>query len=137
MAKANNKIKQKKGTVKFCNNCFSPKYIKFNLSYFKPDNDFKGHEAQLLKRMISISSEDYVLLMNKPKEVSFEFEKVDIGRQIPEGFKNRFKDKDYSKFAIMRLYPNNNPVMGRVIGVIINKVFYIFYVFIGEKGYKR
>lgn len=134
---ANKKIKNKGSAIKICDHCFTPKYIKFNFSYFKPDNNFKGHEGQLLKRMIELSAEDYLIIINKPKEFGFEFENVNIGKEIPKEFKNRFEEKKYSKFAIMRLYTNNNPVMARVVGIIINKIFYVFYVFVGETGYKR
>ena len=80
-----------------------------------------------------LGRENYLILMNRPKNVGFEFEKVDIGKNIPQEFIDRFPN-ECSKFAIMRLYTNNNPVMTRVVGIIVNKVF---YVFIGEESYKR
>lgn len=37
----------------------------------------------------------------------------------------------------MRIYPNNNPINARVIGVMINKIFYIFFIDIGGNLYKH
>ena len=72
------------------------------------------------------------------KKKFFEFEEINIRKRIPIEFEKRFSPKVYNnKFAIMRLYTNNNPILARVIGVMINKVFYIFYIDIGGNLYKH
>lgn len=134
----NRKIKSQGKISKPCTNCFAPVYLKFNLTYFRCGRDFTdAYKAQLFNRMCELSSEPYLTICGHDKKIGFEFEALDVGREIPEEFKQRFDRKYYSKFTVMRLYPNNNPVMARVVGVTVNMIFYIFYIFIGERGYKR
>lgn len=135
---SSNKIKSKGKIAKPCTNCFSPMYFKFNLAYLKNWNKLEDkYRAQLFNRMCELSAEPFILVMNRRRNIGFEIEHLDVGHQIPTVFAERFNKDLYSKFAVIRLYPNNNPVMARVVGVLINKIFYIFYVDFGETGYKR
>ena len=134
MAKINNKK-----TVKMCTNCFSPQYIKFNFSYIVHEERFLDeYKLQLFKRMRELSDEPYVTIMNRDKKLTFEFEEIKVRKEIPKKFSERFNIKDYNnKLAIMRLYTNDNPIMARIIGVVINKIFYIFFIDIGGRLYKH
>ena len=50
---------------------------------------------------------------------------------------DRFGKKADEKYAIFRIYSNNQPVVARVIGIIIEKVMYIFFIDIGGNLYKH
>ena len=81
---------------------------------------------------------EYVrLIMNK--KIGIEFEKIDIKKEIDKKFYegNSHRNFDDKKYAIFRLYTNNNPVLGRVIGRLIKNVFYIFFIDIGGNLYKH
>lgn len=115
-----------------CTHCFAPVYVKFNFSYICYDDGFtKEHQLQFLERMRELSRDTYLVVANQGKNRGFEFlsvEKLQIRKQIPSAFLERFGTKFDGKLAIVRLYPNNNPTKGRIIGAMMNKIFYIFYV---------
>lgn len=136
-AKIKTKVKDK--LVIPCTHCFEPVYIKFNFAYITYDKNFEDeYKLQFLKRMREMSSMTYNAASAWGRERFFEFEEIEISKEIPQGFRDRFSSKTYNnKFAIMRLYPNNNPILARIIGVMIKKVFYVFYIDIGGKLYKH
>lgn len=133
------KIKRQTGGVRPCTKCYNPQYLKFNFAYFNLPKNFEDkYKAQMLNRMIELSKDTYLVLMQRGKAVGFELENLKINKEIPTAFKNRFEEKNYSKFTVIRLYPNNNPIVGRIVGVMIHQIFYAFYLFIGDnEGYKR
>lgn len=83
----------------------------------------------------------YNVILCRDKKIGLEFVEInDLGikKQVPLKFNDRFESKNYNnKLAIMRLYPNNNPIMARIIGVIIKNVYYIFFIDIGGKLYSH
>ncbi len=134
--------KRNKTIIKPCTNCFAPQYIKFNFSYIVYDDNFEDeHQLQFLKRMRELSADTYNVIRNRDKKIGLEFLEINelgIKKQIPCKFAERFESKDYNnKLAIMRIYTNNNPIVGRVIGVIIKNVFYIFFIDIGGNLYSH
>ena len=134
------KIKHPKKIEKPCTECFKPHYFKFNLTYIKNlktiDNDYK---LQLLNRMIELSAEPYITVSIRGKNTGFETEDIDVldlSKIVPAKFSERFSKTEYNnKITIIRLYTNDNPILARIIGVLINKVFYIFSIDIGGKLY--
>lgn len=132
--KEKNKIK-----VNVCTKCYDPIYLKFNFSYIVYDEGVnKNHIYKLWERMRELSREKYTVILNRPKEVGFEYESIEISKDIPCGFSERFpSDSAIKKFHIMRLYTNNNPLPSRIIGKIIRNVFYIFYIDINGDLYKH
>lgn len=135
-------VKKKKLQEKICTKCFDPKYIKFNFSYIKYDRNFTDeHKAQLVKRMIVLSKETYIVVSQWPKNIGFEIEdknKLGISLETPPAFLERFPIERFNnKYGIIRLYPNNNPVNARLIGVFVNKIFYIFYIDINGELYNH
>ena len=135
------KIKSQGKISKACTNCFDPVFIKFNFAYIVFQDNFNdSHKLAFLKRMFEMSDIAYNALVNRDKKISFEFidrNVLKINKKIPSEFINRFDEKRFNKWAIMRIYPNNNPIVARVIGVIINKIFYIFYIDIGGNLYNH
>nr|DAF27039.1 MAG TPA: hypothetical protein [Caudoviricetes sp.] len=135
-------IKQKGKVQKPCINCFAPQYLKFNFSYIVYEDDFvEKHQIQFLKRIRELSADTYNIIRNRDKKVGLEFIEINelgIKKEIPFNFAQRFDSKDYNnKLSIMRIYTNNNPIVARVIGVIIKNVYYIFYIDIGGKLYSH
>ena len=73
------------------------------------------------------------------KRIKTRIEKIKISKTISEDF---YKGKshrnfDDGKYAIFRLYTNNNPIVARIIGKLIRNVFYIFFIDIGGKLYSH
>lgn len=135
--KKNSKIERK-----LCTECFKPQYLKFNFSYIAYEDDFIDvYKLQFLKRIRELSQDLFNVVILRNKKIGFEFleiNQLDIRKEIPFKFKERFESKDYNnKLAIMRLYPNDNPINARIIGVIIKNVFYIFFIDIGGKLYSH
>ena len=135
-------IKQKGKIQKPCVNCFAPQYLKFNFSYIVYEENFEEqYQLQFLKRIRELSSDTYNIIRNRNKNIGLEFVEINelgIKKQVPAQFEKRFESKEYNnKLAIIRLYTNNNPILGRIIGVIIKNVFYIFFIDIGGKLYSH
>lgn len=80
-------------------------------------------------------------MSQRSKHVGIEFvpkKSIKIKKEIAATFQaGTSHRKESDKYAIFRLYPNNNPKPSRIIGEIINKVFYIFYIDIDGKLYKH
>ena len=134
-------IKKQKAVIdRTCSNCFSPTHLKFNFSFITYEKNFnEQHQIQLLKRIRELSSVTYLELLSWGKEIGFEFEKIEIKKTISREFfcGNSHRKFDDRKYAIFRLYSNNNPVVARVIGKIIKNVFYIFFIDIGGNLYSH
>ena len=95
----------------------------------------------MFDRMVKLSSLTFVALSNLDKKQGFELvDKKELGykKQFPEEMNERFSlDIQKHKLAIVRLYPNDNPILARIIGVIVNKIFYVLEIDIGGKSYKH
>lgn len=134
------KVKSKPLISNACTHCFSPTHLKFNFSFISYDENFSDeYQLQFLKRIRELSSVPYLELQSWDKKIGIEIEKVSIKKQIlPEFFEgNTHRNFESGKYAIFRLYTNDNPILARVIGCLINKVFYIFFIDIGGKLYSH
>lgn len=131
-------IKKNPKIKKECTHCFNPTHIIFNFSFITYMDGFEGiHRENFIKRIIEISKEPYLVVANWPKEIGFEYVEVNISKQIDPKFyesENRVFD---GKYTIFRLYPNNNPLKSRIIGKMINKIFYVFFIDINGDLYKH
>ena len=134
-------VKNKIGKVNTkCTNYFSPTHIKFNFSFINYEKGFTDeYKLQFLKRIRELSRIPYLELCSYSKNIGLEFEKVDIKKEIDVAFfaGNSHRNFDDKKYAIFRLYTNDNPILARVIGRLINNVFYIFFIDIGGNLYKH
>ena len=120
-----------------CTNCFQPQYLKFNFSFINYEEDLEDKDKiQLYERIKHISSEPYLVVSNWDKKIGFENVNIDISKKINPKFFDGNRQFD-EKYTIIRLYPNNNPTKGRIIGKIINKIFYIFFIDAKGKLYKH
>ena len=120
--------------------CFSPTHLKFNFSFITYEEDFVDeYKLQFIKRIRELSSVTYLEMASWDKKKGIEIEKIDIKKQISPLFfeGNSHRNFDNGKYAIFRLYKKDEPILARVIGCLINKVFYIFFIDIGGKLYKH
>lgn len=125
---------------KSCTHCFSPTHLKFNFSFISYEENFTDeHKLQFLKRIRELSSVPYLEIASWDRRRGIEFERIDIRKQICPGFfeGNSHRNFDDKKYAIFRLYTNNNPIVARVIGKVIRNVFYIFFIDIGGNLYSH
>ena len=131
------KIKKDSRLIKE-NVSFSPTHIMFNFSFLSYMENFdKNHKAQLVNRIIELSKEPYLVLAQWPKEKGFENISIEINKKInPNFFESENRTFD-GKYTIIRLYPNNNPLPSRIIGKMLNKIFYVFFIDIEVKLYKH
>ena len=132
------KIKKDIRLIKECNNCFSPTHIIFNFSFVNYMENFdKNHKAQLVDRIFELSQEPYLVVAQWPKDKGFENISLNIRKSIdPSFFESENRTFD-GKYTIIRLYPNNNPLPSRIIGKMLNKIFYVFFIDIDGKLYKH
>ena len=126
---ASKKIKKNNNKITtVCNNCFQPQYIKFNFSFINYEENIEDRDnIQIYNRIKELSSEPYLIVSSWDKKKGFENIKLDIKKQIKPEFYGGHRYFD-GKYTIIRIYPNNNPTKGRIIGKMINKIFYIFFV---------
>lgn len=111
-----------------CSNCFKSNNVVFNFAYIVYDDEFNDNDKKaFVDRIREVSSVNYLELQTWGKYKGFEEIKVKINKDIPCKFIQEIQDFD-GKYSIMRLYKNNEPTPGRIIGKLINKVFYIFYI---------
>lgn len=132
------KIKSNSAKIKIaCTNCFKTNNIVFNFAYITYIDNFDQYAKQVFtERLIEVSNVNYLELMRWDKYKGFEEERLKISKEIPIKFTNEIMPFD-GKYSVMRLYKNNNPTPGRIIGKLVNKVFYIFYIDTKGELYKH
>ena len=134
-----NKVKKRDLIARnYCTNCFNPTHLKFNFSFITYEKGFsKEYQIQFLNRIRELSKVPYLEMMQWPKAKGLEIEKININKEISINFFNESSHREFNdkKYAIFRLYPNDNPIEARIIGRLIDKIFYIFFIDIGGNLY--
>lgn len=104
------KIKKNNQKIKIsCTNCFKSNHVVFSFAYVTYSDNFDNYAKQtLIDRMQEISSVNYLELSTWDKYKGFEEERVQISKNIPNGFNNEIEEFD-GKYSIMRLYKGNEP----------------------------
>lgn len=132
------RVRSKKIITESVNKSIRPTHLKFNFSFITHEKDLTDeHKIVLFNRIREISNDSYLVVQQKNKKIGIEYESVSIKKEIPPEFYNNEYRKTTNKFAIFRLYPNDNPIIARVIGKVSNNIFYIFYIDIGGKLYQH
>lgn len=130
------KIKDK-NSFKVNNTANIKKYLNFNFSFITHDPDIINDDdvVNLVERMKFLSSEPYDMMVfkhGKDKTKWFEKLPVDIIRkEVPDKFKEIFPTDTYTQYSVMRVYPKGKPkgsANPRIIGMIKDTTFYIFYL---------
>lgn len=126
---------------------FRPTHMKFNFSFLTTNNTFSfensdfssQHQAQLLQRIFELSKEEYIVVQGWNKKIGVEFvDNSSLKRPVAYGNKfdeSEFRRKASDKFAVFRLYKNNNPIPARIIGKMVNKIFYVMYIDLNHELY--
>lgn len=131
------KIRKSKLKEKVENTFFEPTHIKFNFSFITYCDNFDDeHKVQFVNRLFDISKESYLVVSGWAKEIGFENVPLNIKKQIHPNFTNKNRKFD-GKYTVIRLYTNNNPYPSRIIGKMINKIFYVFFIDIKGDLYKH
>lgn len=122
---------------KTCNNCYKTNHIVFNFAYIVFDEEFNDKaKTAFIDRLREVSSVNYLEMRAWAKYKGFEEIIIKISKEVPKRFEDEIQKFD-GKYSIMRLYKNNEPTPGRIIGKIINKVFYIFFIDIKGELYNH
>ncbi|MBR6517845.1 MAG: hypothetical protein IKT40_13515 [Bacilli bacterium] len=144
------KYKESKGKIKFNEqllsnkSTFEPIFLKFNFTFL--NDDFKKIDKAIANKILEtckyISIRPWISVMNDPKKISFEQIPVNqinskMCRPTEYGsdvkFENSIRKLD-NKRDVIRIRETDK---GRIIGKIVNKIFYVFYVDASGKGYKH
>lgn len=131
-----NKTKIKGNDFKICDNCNPKKYLIFNFAFCKEVGEPAQKDSYaLFKKIIFLSSELYKSMIYKyqgNKKIFLEdiaTNKIKI--KIPDNFRENNPVETNEKFSIFRLYSAGVPkgsANPRVIGMIRNTIFYVFYI---------
>ena len=128
---------QQKENLEVCTKCFASKHIVFNFAYITYDKEFDDKaRSTFYNRLLEVSTVPFVTLMTWHKNKGFEDVSIKVNKEIPPQFEKDIQKVDGS-YTIIRLYKNNYPTPGRIIGKLVNKVFYIFYIDVKGDLYKH
>ena len=132
-----NKLKINSVNFEICNNCNPKKYLKFNFTFCKENGTPAKEDAyNLMKRLKFLSEELYTVMIYKYQGNKKKFiEDISTIKmksvKIPDGFREDNPVKTNEKINIFRIYPAGTPngtANPRVIGMIKNTIFYVFYI---------
>ena len=131
-----NKAKIRDNNFKICNNCNPKKYLKFNFSFCKEIGEPAQKDTYfLLKRLLFLSEELYTVMIYKyqgnKKTFIEDIATNKIKINIPDKFRENNPIETNEKFSIFRIYSSGVPkgtANPRIIGMIKNTIFYIFYI---------
>ena len=127
-----------KTSPKICTFCNPQKFLKFNFSFVKENGAPSPEDAiQLLDRLQFLSSEMYKVMIikyqgnkrNFIEEIPVKDLKLKGG--IPQKFREIYPTETNEKYSIFRIYPAGTPsgtANPRIIGMIKNTIFYVFYI---------
>ncbi len=123
-----------------------PIFISFNFSFISDNSSYNltcdhctlEHKHYLLERLLTLSKKDIVSLTAKTNK-NHGLEKLEMkDLSHKDKLKNlkirpAFADSQRSKLAgdgfwIFRMCPNNNPYESRIIGKMIDNVFYVLFI---------
>lgn len=137
MGKKTKKIKPvEKNIQKPCDNCNPKKHLKFNFTFMKENGSPAQQDGiKLVNRLKEISSDIYEIMLYQYQGNKKSFiENIPIAllnKQIPTGFRDLYPPQTNEQFAVFRIYPAGVPsgsANPRVIGMIKNTIFYIFFI---------
>lgn len=140
------KINDSAKDFKPCSLCNPKKYIKFNFSFisYESKNVNNNDIIKFYERMRELSLETFDMMIFKfGRDKSKWFETLPLNtirKDIPEKFKEIFPSNTYTMYYVMRVYPSgipNGSANPRIIGMLKDTIFYIFYLDWDGKLYKH
>lgn len=122
-------------------------HMQFNFSFITSSNGrnieslTKVEKALLSERLYDMSNEPFEQIMLRGKERGFEtIDKKDLKLNChcaQEFYLDDYRSRNCpDKYWIFRLHPNNQGSDCRILGKIIDKVFYIMFFYVGHECYK-
>lgn len=130
------KLQNLNNNERICSNCNPKKHLKFNFTFAKENgNPATSDSYNLLQRMQFLCNEQYSMMRYKyvGNKASF-IEQIPtnvINRQIPNEFRELYPVQTNEKYDVFRIYPAGTPAGSanpRIIGMIKNTIFYIFFI---------
>ena len=153
--KEKNKNNEPKITNIALRNAEQPVYITFNFSFLTTNSSYNmtnkdltnEHQQHFINRIIELSNKEIVSLTARTdKKWGLEkISKTSFGRQdkiknmsIHDKFDSSVrKELSGDNFWIFRLCPNNNPYETRIIGKMIDDIFYVMFFDINHDLYAK
>lgn len=129
-------IKIQENVTKYCNYCNPKQYLKFNFSFCKENGEpAKNDISKLFERIKFLSKERYRMMVinyqGDKKKFIEDIRTNKINLNIPNGFRQIYPTETNEKYSIFRVYPAGKPngtANPRIIGMIKNTIFYVFYI---------
>ena len=134
--KNKSKIKIQENVTKYCNQCNPKQYLKFNFSFCN-ENGKPAREdiSSLFKKLKFLSKDRYKTMMityqGDKKKFIESISTNNLKLNIPIEFRQIYPTETNEKYSIFRIYPAGIPkgtANPRVIGIIKNTIFYVFYI---------
>lgn len=121
-------------------------YISFNWSFITTNNSYNlkssefttEHSHLLVKRLFELSEKDVVsITANYSKKIGLEklpksklsnkekLKNLEIHKSFNDSVRKELAGED---FWVFRLCPNNNPYESRIVGKMIDDVFYVMFI---------
>lgn len=120
-------MKTKNKKIKYCSSCFKSQHMVFSFAYLANYELDTKEKSVVLDRLNALSKHPFLTVLGWQKNIGFEDIPLKIRKDVPKQFEQEIEPFD-GKYSVVRLYPNNNPTPGRIIGKLVNKVFYMFYI---------
>lgn len=120
--------------IKICSSCNPKRYLKFNFSFINYESgSFDANDvAKLFEKIRFLSSEPYASMIFKYQGDKMRFIEnlplSQIRKQVPHEFREIFPVETNEKYSVFRVYNAGGPRNSRVIGMIKNTIFYIFFL---------
>ncbi len=131
------KVNDSSSALKPCTLCNPRKYLKFSFAYISYES-YSPKEQDIIKmweRMRWMSAEPFVNMVFKyGKDKSKWFENIPLSKikkNVPSKFREEFCSVTNETYAVMRVFPSGTPngtSNPRIIGMIKNTIFYIFFL---------
>lgn len=132
--KLNKFDKQDVNEVKICSNCNPKRYLKFNFSFisFEKGSFDSNDVSKLFGKMRALSSRPYAsMIFDYQGDKKSFIENIPISqirKQVPSEFRRIFPAETNEKYSVFRVYNAGGPRNSRIIGMIKNTIFYVFFL---------
>ena len=134
--KSAKKLQSINGIGQFCSNCNPKKHLKFNFTFTKENGEPANSDSYSFYKKLKFLSEDQYSIMKykfQGNKTNF-IEQIPINminKQIPNEFRELYPAQTNEKYDVFRIYSAGTPpgtANPRIIGMIKNTIFYIFFI---------
>lgn len=130
------KLQTLNSVEQICSNCNPKKHLKFNFTFAKENGKPASSDSyNFLQKMQFLCSEQYLIMKYKyaGNKASF-IEQIPtniVNKQIPNEFRELYPAQTNEKYDVFRIYSAGTPsgsANPRIIGMIRNTIFYVFFI---------